>query len=225
MKRAITITLSAATAGVIGMYVFIGGTNEKGIPDPITVDGQTIAFTYTDDNTDETLPIYADSSSYTNGFSHAVVYLAVVNNSGKEQDVELLAYFEDTKKRIETVSVLVEEVKEVSVPIVETVCEQVAGTSTGPMEVCTEKEISRRTEDYSELVWQPLAVVDRPGREKSKDVSKADSAYIAPRKSQGFAMKDGEVVYYRVIIKFEPNQSGNFFFEAIGSNGGYGHLN
>lgn len=232
MKRTLTITLAAAAAGVVGLYVFIGGTNEQGTPDPITVNGQTITFTYTDNNTGETLPIYTDASSYTNGLSHAEVYLAVVNNTGKEQDVELLAYFEDTKKRIEAVSVLVEEVRERSIPVTETVCEQVTSTSTGEAsDVCSERQIDNRTEEYSELVWQPLGLVARSGSEKSKETGrisgsrKANSAFIAESKSQGFAMKDGEVVYYKVVIQFEPNQSGNFFFEAIGSKGGYGHLN
>lgn len=230
MKRALTITLAAAAAGVVGFYVFIGGTNEQGRPDPVTVNGQTITFAYTDDNTGETLPIYTDASSYTNGLSHAEVYLAVVNNTGKEQDVELLAYFEDTKKRIDSVSVLTEQVLERTVPIMGQVCEPVS-TSTGPTEVCAEREIGTRTEQSTELVWQPLTLVDRSGSEKSKETSrisgerKADATFVAEKKSQGFSMEPGEVVYYKAVIQYQPKQSGNFFFEAIGSKGGYGHLN
>jgi hypothetical protein len=226
-KRLLAIPVALALSGVIGLAVFLGGTDPEGLPNPVS----GISFPYTDDNTGETLHIYANDTSYTNGLSHAEVYLAVVNNSGKKQDVELLAYFEDTNKRIESVSILTEQTRTRDIPITGEMCEKITSTTTGKKEdVCIEEQTGVNVEQYKVLAWEPVSVVNRTSAEKTKENSrvlmnrKADSAYISTRKSQGVVQDVGEVVYYKVVIQFEPNNSGNFFFEAIGSQGGYGHL-
>lgn len=230
-KRLLAISAALALSGVIGLTVFIGGTNEKGLPDPVL----GISFPYTDDNTGETLHIYSSDTSYTNGLSHAEVYLAVVNNSGKKQDVELLAYFEDSKKRVSDVAVLGNVTRVRTVPVIENVCRDVVATTTDQSvsTVCRDEEVSSFEETYEQLEWQPIALVERSINEKNKETlklvkgsvsRKADSKFITSSKSQGVTQNEGEVVYYKVVIQFEPNNSGNFFFEAIGSEGGYGHL-
>lgn len=97
----------AATIAVVASVLYVGGINpETDAPEPITVDGQTIEFTWTDDNTDEDLEIWTDKQTYTDGLSHADVYVAVVNKSKKKQDVELLPYFADDKRSVKDISVL-----------------------------------------------------------------------------------------------------------------------
>ena len=58
----------------------------------------------------------------------------------------------------------------------------------------------------------------------NKYLRKNQPEYTGKLKSEAFKIKQGEVLYYKVIINFQPNMAGNFYFEAIGSAGGYGHL-
>lgn len=229
LKTYVTITGAAI---VLSVAVYIGQANPKtGIPDPITVNGETITFTYTDDTTGEDLILYTDQAAYTDGLSHAQVYVAVVNNSGKEQLVELQAAFEDSKKRISDVAILTTSTLEREVPIIENLCREVVGTTTRRTEtVCADETVATTSEQYSEAAWQPLSLLERSDAEVTKEAQrlsvarKVEVGYAAARKSQGFRVQSGEVVYYKVIIQYEPNISGNFYFEATGSEGGYGHL-
>lgn len=223
--------LALGLAGVVGITVFIGQSDPKtGAPESV----QGITFPYTDDNTGETLHIYTNADAYTNGLSHAEVYVAVVNQSGVTQDVELLAYFEDTKKRVEDVSVLTTISRFRQVPVIENVCREVVSATTSQKEtVCRDEETALRDELYETIEWLKLPLQDRTPQEVQEEsaslakvsaVSKAEAKYTATTKAQGFTLNPGEVVYYKVIIQYEPNLSGSFFFEAIGSEGGYGHL-
>lgn len=231
MKTRLISIVGLAVAGIVGFTLYIGQVDENNLPSTIEVDGQVIQFTYTDDNTDEDLPIYTNAAQYSNGLSHAEVYAAVVNNTGKDQDVELLAYFTDTNKKVEDISVLAVATYEQQIPVTENVCEEVLSTTTQKMEqLCTDKVTSVRTEQYTKPVWQPVNLVERTETEKTKETKvishrKANPDFVAQRKSHGFPLKKGEVVYYRVVIQLEPNKTSPFFLEAIGSKGGYGHIN
>lgn len=216
---------------VTAVAVYIGQSDPKtGLPDPV----QGISFPYTDDNTGETLHIYTNADAYRNGLSHAEVYVAVVNQSGVTQDVELLAYFTDTKKRVQDVSVLTTFSRVRQVPVTENICREVENATTSQKEtVCQDEQTALNDETYQTVEWLALPLTERTPQEILKEsmnlskmsaTSKAEGTYTAARKSQGFTINPSEVVYYKVIIQFEPNQSGSFFFEAIGSQGGYGHL-
>lgn len=232
MTRTSLLTYALSLGFVVtAVTVYIGQSDPKtGIPDPVL----GISFSYTDDNSGECLTIYTNNDTYTNGLSHAEVYAAVVNNCGATQDIELLAYFEDTKKRVDNVSVLTTMTRAQTVPQVETQCREETSTSTKEtVEVCEDVVVRTDVESYTVQEWLPLPLLERSTIELTKEVAyltkenitrKAEATYTASRKSQGFTLNPGEVVYYKVIIKFPPNESGAFFFEAIGSEGGYGHL-
>lgn len=225
---------AVAVLGIVGLVsatIYLGGVDPKtGVPDPVL----GISFPYTDDLTGETLHIYTNTDAYSNGLSHAEVYVAVVNQSGVTQDVELLAYFTDTKKRVEDVSVLTTLTRVRQVPVVENICREVTSSTTQETtEVCQDEQTALNDETYETVEWLKLPLKNRTPQEVLKEsmslskmsaTSKAESTYTAPSKSQGFTINPGEVVYYKVIIQFEPNMPGSFFFEAIGSEGGYGHL-
>jgi hypothetical protein len=227
----------AGTIGVIAVALFIGTINSKtGFPNPITVDGQTIEFTYTDDNSGETLHIYTDQEYYTNGLSHALVYVAVVNKSNTEQSVELLGYFRDNKQRIADVQVLTTATEIVSEPIYSEVCtdKEVLGSSTKETSienVCSEEITGEATSTIQYLKWNPLSIVERTNTEKIKEVVTerkavilSDIVFTAEKKSEGYTVPVDGVVYYKVLVEFPPRMADGFFFEAIGNAGGYGHL-
>lgn len=223
--------LATAVAAIVGAVLFIGGTDPKtGFPDPITVDGQTIEFTWTDDNTGEDLHIYTDRATYTDGLSHATVYVAVVNRSGVTQDVELMAHFRDTEKRIENVQVLAEVTREVYEPITEERCEDTK-TATGTMTFCNQVQTGTTTTLETVTQWVPLDTVVRTPIELAKETTRLQSkvtkpveGFIAEKKTEGYTIPVNGVVYYKVHVEFPANEDDNFYFSAVGSLGAYGHL-
>jgi len=245
MKNKQRTKLAAAVATTIGVVatftLFIGGVDKAGVPDPITVDGQTIEFTWTDENDKEDLIIWTDQERYSQGLSSAEVYVAVANMSGVEQDIELAGYFVNERRYIKDIEVLV-EVEEIVPAEYETVCveseiKQVklkgdTASSTAEDLKCSEKITKKETTQMVNK-WVELPSQQNDLFEVSKDlvklaksdkVRKSVDGYIAEKKSSEFSIKDREVLYYKLNIVYPAGDDGNFFLEAIGSEGGYGHL-
>jgi hypothetical protein len=225
--------------GLIAAAIYLGGTNPKtGFPDPITVDGVTHTFTYTDSSEKENLRIYTDRETYTNGFSHATLYLAVVNDSGVGQDIELLGYFADDKRRITDIAVLSELTEKRHEPVFTEQCEDIATTTeqgqASTTKVCTNVQTATTTTQITYNAWVPLQTRERTVQERLKESMqlasavgierKTTGAYDAARKSTPFFVPSGGVVYYKVGVAFPPNGQTNMIIEAIGSAGGYGFL-
>lgn len=225
-------TYVSATLGITGLIaagVYLGGTNPKtGLPDPITVGGVTHTFTYTDENQKEDLIIYTDKESYTDGFSGATMYLAVVNESGVGQDIELNAYFTDSKRQMADVAVLSEVTTERLEPLFEEQCVEEKGTST----LCTPLQVGTSSIQEINNVWVPLEVKERTLAEILKEnmllgnrteiERKTVSGKEALRKSSPFFVPAGSVIYYRVKVTFPPQERTEMSIEAVGSQGGYG---
>jgi len=245
MKNKQRTKLGAAVATTIGVVatfsLFIGGVDKAGVPDPITVDGQTIEFTWTDNNEKEDLIIYTDQKRYNDGLTNATVYVAVANMSGVEQDIELAGYFVNERRYIKDIKVLV-EVEEIVPAEYETVCveseiKQVklkgdTASSTAEDLKCSEKITKKETTQMVNK-WVELPSQQNDLFEVSKDlvklaksdkVRKSVDGYIAEKKSSEFSIKDREVLYYKLNIVYPAGDDGNFFLEAIGSEGAYGHL-
>lgn len=233
--------LTTLGAGFIGVALFLGGFDPKtGAPDPITVEEKTIEFTWTDDNTGEDLEIWTDKQTYTDGFSAATVYAAVKNNSTKEQDISLMGYFVNQRRYVENIAVLT-EVTYPGADVYETVCKDGVATTSDksktteivkPPQIC-EDVFKQKGPDIVKLEWVNLPQMPRDLFEVSKEdtylakeakVKKETSGYIAESKSFDFPIKPGQVVYYKIDIQYPANDDGNFFLEAIGSEGAYGHL-
>ena len=240
MKPSQITTLQAATlatlgAGFISVAIFLGGFDPKtGAPDPIVVDDQTIEFTWTDENTKEDLEIWTDKQTYNDGFSGVTVYAALKNNSEVAQDVSLMGYFVNQRRYINGISVLT-EVTYPGEDIFETVCQDAKATTTKGA-VATphcEQVLTGKGEDIVKLEWVDLPQKPRTLAEVSKEVTylskteqvkKGTDGYIAEYKSFDFPTKPGQVIYYKLDIKYPANDEGNFYLEAVGSEGGYGHL-
>lgn len=246
--------LAALGAGAVAVSLFFGGFDpETNTPTPITVDGQTINFTWTDDNTDETLLIYTDQQNYNNGFSQATVYAAVTNMSGIDQDVSLMGSFVNQRRYIKDVSVLTEATF-ASTSTDPGTCRELTGkqlqsqidaggnpddyfitdisisSSSQLFNVCTKVEnvtYSTSTE------WVALpqtkrdiyeAAIEQGYIDKLGAIRKTVDGYIAENKTLAFPIKAGQTMYYKLELAYPANDSGNFFLEAVGSEGAYGHL-
>lgn len=213
--------------GVVSMTLYTGTINKQArTVDPITVDGRTINFTYTDSIAGEDLIIIADRAEYTDGFSHAVIYLAVANISATAQNVELTGYFRDNKKKIKDVAVLTNTTQEYFEPIYADDCTLEASGTT-----CVQVQTGTTTLNKTTAIWAPLPTISRDSLEIAKEagllqgVTRQDlKNFIAEHKSISFPVKRNEVIYYKLTVEFPPNGRDEVFFEAIGSNGGYGFL-
>lgn len=225
----------ALTGTLVGLSLWTGSIDpETGFPDPITVDGKTIEFTWTDDNTNEDLIIYTDKATYTNGLSHAEVYIALHNNSGVKQNVSFGGYFRDTGKRVDELSVLVEVTEEFSDTTRVENCRRpkdytTVTTATGTVQVCDVFIDQVNTWQETSLQWVPLPQEDRNQLADTASLSKTGRTqksvedFIAD-KVANYEMEIGEVVYLKALVKFPPNSEDNWYFEAVGSEGAYGHL-
>ncbi len=239
MKKIQQYILSLGFIGLISAAIYVGTIDPKtGFPAPITVDGQTINFTWTDDNTGEDLIIYTDKATYDNSLSEAEVYVAIENKSGVNQDIELLGYFRDTSKRITDIHVLTELVREREEPVYTEVCTPIVATTTETKvktkvatSTCASEQTGTQKIQYTELKWIPLPTIDRTiPRKLEEDMKvavekrKPVENFVAERKSEPYEAKAGEVTYYKVRVKFPPASADNFYFEALGSQGAMGHL-
>lgn len=213
---------------LVGVTLYNGGTDPiTGVPDPITVDGQTITFDWTDDNTGEGIHIYTDKQTYTKGISHAEVYVAVVNNSGSSQNVTFNGLFADQKDYIDKAYVLTQVTEDI--PVYGEVCntENIRNATTSKMEqveICTTEQTS--TDRVTKPQWGelPLDTYDAAAEiTKLNGRSKKNSDGYTADKSLNYTMDVGEVVYLKLLVNFDANTSGNFFLEAIGDTA-IGHL-
>lgn len=219
--------------GVVGVGLYYGTLDPKtNFPSPISVDGQVIEFTWTDDNSNEDLHIFTDKATYDQGVSGATVYVAVANTGSKPQNVELQPFFRDSTKEITDVSVLSRVTRNIYTPVMEENC--VANpVKKATTTLCSQKQVSTTTTQEIVAQWVPLEIVARTTAEILKEntwSSKATFAekqvenFIAEQKTKSFPVEAGEVIYYKVNIKFPANVDDNFYFVAKGSEGGYGHL-
>lgn len=212
--------------GVVSITLFLGSIGGDGYPTPITVDGQTINFTWTDDNMGENLHIFTDKRDYNDGLSHAVVYVAVANRSNRNQSVELQAFFRDGSKRIKDVSVLTNVTQNIDEPVYTEQCSTQGTTTT-----CGQVQTGTTTRQVTKAMWAPLSLVERTAEEITKEDSlvspgtrKTVENFIGSTKTIAFPINRNEVVYYKVFVEFPAKAQDNFYFEAIGSDGAYGHL-
>lgn len=214
-----------ALSGVVYVTLFLGTVNpQTGQPAALDVDGRHVEFTWTDDNTNENLIIYTDKATYTNGISSAEMYVAVANKSTQNQAVSLMGFFRDQTQSVGKVSVLTEITKETKTPVYTKTCPTSTSTK------CTESLIREDVAQTKEKKWIELpqltrAVADSITEQQKLTVTRKDSeGFVAQRKTTEFEIAPNEVAYFKVLVQFPANTSDNFYLEALGSQGGYGHL-
>ena len=213
--------------GVVSITLYTGSINYANrTVSPIEMDGKTIEFTCTDSIAGEDLVIITDKCEYKDGLSHAIVYAAVANRSGVNQNVELMAAFRGSGKRIREISVLTNVTKEVHDPVYTEEC-----TNTASGTLCVDVQTSTTTRQITEATWGPLPTTIRDVAEVAKEAGylkgktrEQIADFFAGDKSIAFPIKKNEVLYYKIHIEMPPNERNEFYFEAVGSLGGYGFM-
>lgn len=228
MKGTIAATISSIV--VISTVLFIGFYDPKsGVPSSIEVDGKVIEFTHTDNNEGENLIIWTDRANYTEGFSSATVYVAVSNMSGVDQNIELMGYFKDDKRTIKDVAVLKAVTYRIEHPVMQTLCEEIKGSTTP----CVDTPTGTTTEIITKNEWRSLGLEERTSADELAEAQlltakqvyrKPVDNYISEKATTDYLVPAGGVTYYRLNLQFIGNESDNFFLEAVGDQGAYGHL-
>ena len=175
----------------------------------IDLDGQIITFPYTDDNTNETLLIRTNQQEFPIYFGNAVVYFAITNNSGKEQDITSPFSLKDNKEIISIEEYLGTTTLTIAI-------EPYISTSTG-------KIVSSRT--ITQTIWGNKAL-------SKFDITKVESSVLSDRKdikeatTKGgisFILANNQTRYFKAVIKVQDVKRDEFFIEALGEDA-YGHL-
>lgn len=227
-QYAIGILSTMGIVGVLAVNLYTGQVFQGDTQPPsITVDGKTIEFPWTDDNSGEDLLIFTDKQTYVDRLHTADVYVAVINRSGTTQDIELMGYFRDSNKHIKDVSVLTEVTQEVDNPIYSEECTSTVATTTEIDEMCIQVRVGTSTEEVILNQWIVLPQTKRDVIEIAKEEGysrKQVENFIAQNKTVPFNLRKNKVLYYKLLVEFPSNSEDNFYLEAIGSKGAYGHL-
>jgi len=230
LKRKIKKVLVAL--GIVGVaYASTVALQPKEVPF-IEVNEQRIEFPYTDDNEGEDLIIRTNSST-----TGGVIYVMVENRSGLGQQINLQLFFKDDKKTITEISELVQDVPyQMIIPEYSTTtydCSYTASSTNEKVEKTCEKWelVATSTETRYRDEWQPLTIEDFDQHENnlliaSKNIQEKSKMNYKARQKIREPILNKAIQYFRIEIKYpllmpKPEQ---FFIEAVGSEGAYGHL-
>lgn len=175
----------------------------------IDFNGKLIDFTYTDDNTGETLIIKTDKETY-GGWESSPVYFSIENTSDDEL-VDIRFYFQGE----EVVSKISEYKKDVPYQVtisdygdVEIWDEELEATTT------VERIIGNHQEERYKDEWRALHF--------SKGLKTIESLKSSDKIQ--YSIAKGETKYFQGIIEFPSKSEGEFYMEATGDKGGQGFL-
>ncbi len=202
--------------------VIIGALLTASVATPIPetpslmIDGRLVEFSYTDDNTGEDLIIHTTQENYMNWAGSITVYYSVFNDSGKTQNIKTSFSLKDgssQKKFVKDISEYNGEetiYEEKIVPsYISSSTDELVATST----TIVEKTITK---------WKKHNLTDfvLPSVSKRKDIK---NTYIF--KNNTFLLAKGETKFFKAKIAYTDfKDREEFFIEAFGDKGAYGHL-
>lgn len=208
----------AIALGIVGIAVAVGTAlpPDQPINPFLTIDGKLTEFVYTDDNTGEDLIIRTNRENYFNLGGNFNLYFSITNESGKDQQVKTTFSFDESDQKY--VNAIQEYGGETVIFIptstIPAVINPKTGTST-PERIIPAQEIKR-------TIW-----TDMPISKKiiSSSITRKDIKATAENKGNDFLLKSGETKFFKAKIAYTDFANREeFFIEAFGSMGGYGHL-
>lgn len=199
IKRKIKHILIAT--GIIGVALAATFIPNGEIPS-IIVNGETIVFEYTDDNTGENLIIRTDKQTY-GGWDGADVYVMIENISGENQETKIKFIDPKQSEFLFKIGRLEKDVPyQITVSDYETItydCSDATTTKTCEREelIGTHQEMRYKDE------WQELEDIDNEAE---------------------FTLPKDKIAYFKTKITFPHQTEGEFFIEITGDKQGWGHL-
>jgi len=171
----------------------------------INIDDKSVSVNYTDENSNEDLIIHSDQKDYS-GLGTVGIIVSVYN-TGQSQNVKF-AVSTPNKQGWEIIKVQ-EYGGEIDV--------NVSGTpdiitATGTIKGILSSTIKRTTwNDIGQKQYQNAGILRKDVKEKKTE-----------KESNSFYLAKGETKFFKIQLKYSSNDE--FFIEAFGDNGGYGHL-
>lgn len=209
---------------VIGVLtaVFVGGLllNDQGeiVYPTREIDGKTVVFNLTDDNTNEDLPIYVAAERF-KGDDELIVPFAVVNTTAQDQNITIQTYFQNSKRKIKKIS-RITDIRLNEETHTEDILEIVGCPNNCHNEVIGQREVTTYTNQRDKATLkQPIPKPENGKQASGEHTDKAGEFLISAQ----------ETAFYEMVIKLNPDKENSFKpekfdIEVIGDRGGYGQL-
>lgn len=169
-----------------------------------------VSFPYTDENTNEDLLIYSDHDKYY-GFNSASVHFAIKNTSGKDQFVKIFIPV-GNKQQIRNIYHYGGNTETFhSEEIITPASVDNKGSTTPARIIPAYIEVKTQWEQAIQNTFIAPSISRKTT--KNAQVDKETGTYF---------IRSGETQYFKAYIVFSAEQE--FFIEAAGDKGGYGHL-
>lgn len=190
------------------------------------VDGQTIELAYTDDNTGEDLIIRTNQSDFFNPFGNFTIYFSVFNASGKDQEIKTVFSFQDSSGDKKFVKNIGEYDGETTIENITPAYWKYSNEYSTASNEYIDKEIfiATTTEQIETTLWQKHTLNDFNVQAVSA-ITRKDIKNTHNLKENTFLLAKGETKFFRAKIAYTDfKDKEEFFIEAFGSLGAYGHL-
>ena len=188
------------------------------------IDGQTINFDFTDNNDGEDILIYTDSGNY-RSLSEFTVRTSIINTSDRGQNVGIQGYFGKSGLHIKSISKITDVVTPHMVEV------------NNYTRTCRDINPPMRAKDCNDVLTGSREEIRYTNERQNLRLEAGKSGPVHAKPSEGIRrggssvfIPSGGTVYLDIVLEiprnakvssFEPEE---FFFEAIGDEGSYGHL-
>ncbi len=167
-----------------------------------TIGNTMFTFSWTDENIGEDFIIRSDEKDYYS-FGTAVIHFSITNNSNQDQNTVVAVTAKD--------DVIVKSIKrlirnDIVQGMIIPASVDAFGSSTPELII----------PDVNVPVWETGVMI------KSSNASLKSVKGLTNKSGASFLIQKGETAYFEAAIKFIG--AGEFFIEAFGNKGGYGHL-
>src|SRR3989344_4901571 len=163
--------------------------------EPLKIDskGNLVGFSWMDEDEDENLIIKSNCRTYTS-FSSSLIYFAVSQKDGKEEDFDMQFYLP----------------------------QNIASALGGKVEIkAVEKQVG---ETWQVLPITNKEIKSEKRFEKAFEKRKSVPAELEAKSKISFKLETDETAYFRAEIVYPPGSEGQFMIEAFGDQGSYGLL-
>jgi len=180
----------------------------------VIIDGHERSFTFTDNNEKENLIIETERKDYYSMNGGVVMYMAVTNISGVEQDINVVI---STKDKI-----IANDIK--LFLGTNQVLSGVKKVYSSTTEEYVKENIYRYESEWADINNIEYSEINKEEVLLSKDIEIKDTAETKKVADKTLIKKD-DTKYYKVLFDIPKESNGEeWFIEAYGSKGAYGHL-
>ena len=194
-------------AGAIYFFAHEEPVEERFGATSISIDGETKDIEYTDDNTDEDLIIKSDTRDYMNWAGSITVHYSIFNNSKDDQNIKTSFSINGDIKHIweyDGEDIIPAYNKKIPSPV-----------------SSSSDDITIKIPEEKITIWKELGLSDFT----TKTIERKDTKDKPTDKEATVFIKSGETKFLKAEVRITGiEKEEEFYTEAFGDKGGYGHL-